>query len=644
MPTVLPYLRSVPLVALLGVASMAFQPTEQTWAVKEITFQVDPDGSDDIDDGSDVEAVRSAFATWAAVECAGLQITEETWEGPGINSPDGKNMVFWVNRTDGWLEEEKDTLALTFAWTADFETIADADTALNGAYYEWSTDGQTALTDEFLDVETVVLHEVGHFLGLGHSQDEAAVMYAENNKLVQRDLDEDDVNGLCFLYGDGEGGGGTGGGGPGCEPDENDRLGPGCVCERPSDCASGVCFDDRQLLGKQYCVEPCVKDASLPECPSGFVCEDTLGAGFQCLLPVPSTNSLCQLCNGPGQCATGLCAVANNINAGQPFCSFPCAPDNPNACPQGYECIVTQQAASQVSVCAPTAGICDPPDRGGHNQPPNLDGSCDPGHRSLEYGLSGIPFCYRLCDNPGNPCEGLTDAVCDPVENLTDTFVCRTVRLPLQRCFPEFCASRNPGFPALCFQDGPDPSTDSVCYQLCDDTGDCDANQQCVSSQDGIAACVPVSDGFKELGEICRNDGECIDEAGCRIRGDEKRCTQACSLGSDECGAGFECFQAAQGDGGLCWPTGGGGGGNGAACICDVTDACDGNCGCDPDCGPICVCDLTEGCDADCDCDTACGTSSCTHLPIGDDPVGTLVITLVFGLFWRLARRKKRPN
>jgi len=56
----------------------------------------------------------------------------------------------------------------------------------------------TATTKQF-DLETVALHEMGHLLGLGHSTDQNAAMYAYYGG-VRRNLNQDDVDGMMALY------------------------------------------------------------------------------------------------------------------------------------------------------------------------------------------------------------------------------------------------------------------------------------------------------------------------------------------------------------------------------------------------------------------------------------------------------------
>lgn len=51
-----------------------------------------------------------------------------------------------------------------------------------------------------IDFFSVALHEIGHTLGLAHSDVREAVMYAYYSK-QHYDLKQDDINGILQLYG-----------------------------------------------------------------------------------------------------------------------------------------------------------------------------------------------------------------------------------------------------------------------------------------------------------------------------------------------------------------------------------------------------------------------------------------------------------
>jgi Matrixin/Carboxypeptidase regulatory-like domain len=105
-------------------------------------------------------------------------------ECPGPQTFDGYNDVGWV-AMGGCC-----TLGVTWYSTG---TDDEADTALNSRF-RWTTSSGSGF-----DVETVLLHEIGHTLGLGHSSVIGAIMEATYAG-VRRSLHEDDKRGVTYLY------------------------------------------------------------------------------------------------------------------------------------------------------------------------------------------------------------------------------------------------------------------------------------------------------------------------------------------------------------------------------------------------------------------------------------------------------------
>ncbi|XP_059624564.1 metalloendoproteinase 2-MMP-like [Cornus florida] len=62
----------------------------------------------------------------------------------------------------------------------------------------WSTN-PTSMNQ--IDLESVAVHEIGHVLGLGHSRDRNAIMFASySHNPIRRDLNTDDIQGIRALY------------------------------------------------------------------------------------------------------------------------------------------------------------------------------------------------------------------------------------------------------------------------------------------------------------------------------------------------------------------------------------------------------------------------------------------------------------
>ncbi|KAK1562346.1 hypothetical protein Q3G72_010514 [Acer saccharum] len=80
-------------------------------------------------------------------------------------------------------------------------TIAHAFPPTDGRFH-YDADEQWAVgaTPNSFDLETVALHEIGHLLGLGHSEVEGAIMYPSISTGVTKGLHRDDIDGIKALY------------------------------------------------------------------------------------------------------------------------------------------------------------------------------------------------------------------------------------------------------------------------------------------------------------------------------------------------------------------------------------------------------------------------------------------------------------
>ena len=92
----------------------------------------------------------------------------------------------------GWAALEDGTLGVTIY----NPSIDEADMGINNRY-PWNLGCQELSTS--YDLQTVILHENGHVLGLDHSNDTGAVMYPSYQQ-ADCTLGQDDINGIRALY------------------------------------------------------------------------------------------------------------------------------------------------------------------------------------------------------------------------------------------------------------------------------------------------------------------------------------------------------------------------------------------------------------------------------------------------------------
>jgi Matrixin len=105
---------------------------------------------------------------------------------PGGQQFDGESGVGWAALEDG-------TLGVT-VYNPD---IDEADMGIN-TRYPWNLGCQEFPTS--YDLQTVILHENGHVLGLDHSSDTNAIMYPSYQQ-ANCSLGQDDINGIRSIYG-----------------------------------------------------------------------------------------------------------------------------------------------------------------------------------------------------------------------------------------------------------------------------------------------------------------------------------------------------------------------------------------------------------------------------------------------------------
>ena len=175
------------------------------WSSRCISFSVQADGSPrrDIRLEDARRVIGGAFYTWTHAQCPdGANPAIEVFDLSPVScratefDVEGGNANIWVFRDTFWPYDDTGTLALTtVTYNPASGEIFDADVEINTAENQVTVGSRYA---EY-DLASIATHEAGHVLGLSHSPNWSATMYAayDVGSVTTRRLHLDDVHGIC---------------------------------------------------------------------------------------------------------------------------------------------------------------------------------------------------------------------------------------------------------------------------------------------------------------------------------------------------------------------------------------------------------------------------------------------------------------
>ena len=189
---------------------MAGAPNYIRWEKSNINWALNENGCS-INDNIKIQdlenAVKNGFYNWDTISTANINFIYE-----GVtNTPygnDGENIIYWAEDDDLAFENGEPLggvlpgpLAVTIMTVNDYNEILDVDIIFNGRDHIWKVDSSDP------DIWAVTSHEVGHLIGLFHSEinnlpiAELPSMNYFYNSIYSRDVTFDDRVGASFLYG-----------------------------------------------------------------------------------------------------------------------------------------------------------------------------------------------------------------------------------------------------------------------------------------------------------------------------------------------------------------------------------------------------------------------------------------------------------
>lgn len=265
-----------------------------------------------------------AARAWSELPRTAVRLRVVGVDGASVTSGDGSSTVRF--HTEEWPSDlVPRALAQTVLVVDGSGRITDADIHVNGRDYVYAVDGLEA--PGAVDLRAVLVHELGHLLGLGHSADPLATMAPSVSGTRARTPERDDELGVATLYP-------APSGAARC-PDIPCPAGFACLagaCERrgtpkvtcaPCARAAGACDGagaesrcvDVDDGAARVCAPRC--DPAHP-CGPGFVCEATTSAGDEQCVATDGCRGLGVACSSDADCGAFVCRSGRCVGAGDP--------------------------------------------------------------------------------------------------------------------------------------------------------------------------------------------------------------------------------------------------------------------------------------------------------------------------------------
>jgi len=183
------------------------------WTAGRVAYALSANASRQVSLPDATRVAHLAFDSWNAARCPGGASPDvQTYDdGPVdiVSTPDcgadpcgssgttSRHAIVFDD--DGWPHNDPaNTLALTtITFGSDSGVILDARVEVNT--YEHALSAEEPPPPHAFDLQAILTHEAGHFLGLAHATDERSIMYAFYRPGAI-ELTQDDVDGLCAIY------------------------------------------------------------------------------------------------------------------------------------------------------------------------------------------------------------------------------------------------------------------------------------------------------------------------------------------------------------------------------------------------------------------------------------------------------------
>lgn len=179
--------------ALSFTLNSSDNPNFKGWPSETVEFVLNPTNCP----SSVVGLIESAFDVWRNVPSSKikLKLVSVTATTSGPTNP---TTIFCENNFGALLgggAQDDDSIP------GVAQLIPNGDYATAGQLILNTSSGQASINTYNPEIVKIVLaHEIGHILGLGHSQDTSALMYYDASSKNTMSLSQDDIDGISYLY------------------------------------------------------------------------------------------------------------------------------------------------------------------------------------------------------------------------------------------------------------------------------------------------------------------------------------------------------------------------------------------------------------------------------------------------------------